>query len=124
MNGLLLMRQKPFIFIFLMNGGDDMDVLDRILELRKERNWSEYRLAEESGITQSTISSWYRKNMIPTIPSLSRICDAFDITLSQFFLEDKEHTVFVNDIQIELLKSAEKLNEEQMRQLITFLNIL
>ena len=101
-----------------------MDVLERIVELRQERNWSEYRLAEESGITQSTISSWYRKNMIPTIPSLSRICDAFGITLSQFFLEDNERTVFVNDIQIELLKSAEKLNEEQIHRLIAFLKVL
>lgn len=101
-----------------------MDVLDRIVELRQKRGWSEYRLAEESDITQSTISSWYRKNMIPTIPSLSKICDAFDITLSQFFLEDSEHTVFVNDIQVDLLKSAEKLNEEQIKRLVAFLNEL
>lgn len=101
-----------------------MDVLDRIVELRQKRGWSEYRLAEESDITQSTISSWYRKNMIPSIPSLSKICDAFDITLSQFFLEDPEHTVFVNDIQIDLLKSAEKLNEEQIKRLVAFLNTL
>lgn len=101
-----------------------MDVLDRIVELRQKRGWSEYRLAEESDITQSTISSWYRKNMIPTIPSLSKICDAFDITLSQFFLEDSENTVFVNDIQVDLLKSAEKLNEEQIKRLVAFLNEL
>ncbi len=101
-----------------------MDVLDRIVELRQERGWSEYKLAQESGITQSTISTWYRRNMIPTIPSLSKICDAFSITLSQFFLEDTEHTVFVNDIQVDLLKSTEKLNEEQMKRLVTFLNAL
>lgn len=63
-----------------------MDILKRIVDLRTERNWTEYQLAERSGLTQSTISSWYRKNMLPTIPSLSKICDAFGITLSQFFL--------------------------------------
>ena len=46
-----------------------MDILKRIVDLRKERNWTEYQLAEQSGLTQSTISSWYRKNMLPTIPS-------------------------------------------------------
>ena len=66
-----------------------MDILKRIVDLRTERNWTEYQLAERSGLTQSTISSWYRKNMLPTIPSLSKICDAFGITLSQFFLEDE-----------------------------------
>lgn len=59
-----------------------MDILKRIVDLRTERNWTEYQLAERSGLTQSTISSWYRKNMLPTIPSLSKICDAFGITLS------------------------------------------
>ena len=70
-----------------------MDVLARITALRTGRNWSEYQLAERSGLTQSTISSWYRKNMMPSIPSLERICDAFDITLSQFFLEDDKQAV-------------------------------
>ncbi len=101
-----------------------MDVLDRIVELRRERGWSEYRLAEESGITQSTISSWYRRHMTPSIPSLSKICDAFDITLSQFFFEDTEHTVYLNDVQTDLLKSAEKLNKEQMALLTAFLEAL
>ena len=54
-----------------------IDVLQRINELREERHWTEYQLAERSGLTQSTISSWYRKNMLPTIPSLTKICDAF-----------------------------------------------
>lgn len=66
-----------------------MDILKRIVDLRTERNWTEYQLAERSGLTQSTISSWYRKNMLPTIPSLSKICDAFGITLSQFFWRTK-----------------------------------
>lgn len=101
-----------------------MDVLDRIVQLRQERNWSEYRLSLEADITQSTISTWYRKNLIPTIPSLSKICDAFGITLSQFFLEDNEHTVFVNDIQLQLLKASEKLNEEQIARFVAFLELL
>lgn len=61
-----------------------MNVLDRIVEFRTAKGWSEYQLAEESGMTQSTISSWYRRHMTPSIPSLERICDAFGISLSQF----------------------------------------
>ena len=44
-----------------------MDILDKITQFRMERNWTEYQLAEKSGLTQSTISSWYRKHMLPTI---------------------------------------------------------
>ena len=43
------------------------DVLSEITRLRLQRNWSEYELAQHSGLAQSTISNWYRKKQIPTI---------------------------------------------------------
>lgn len=101
-----------------------MDVLARITALRTGRNWSEYQLAERSGLTQSTISSWYRKNMMPSIPSLERICDAFDITLSQFFLEDDRQTVLLSEQQIRLINTTNKLTKEQFDSLLLFLDSL
>ena len=99
-----------------------MNVLEKITVLREERHWTEYQLAEKSGLTQSTISSWYRKNLLPTIPSLMKICDAFEITLSHFFLEDSNQSVVLNDRQLELLKVSSKLDKDQMESLINFLN--
>lgn len=101
-----------------------MDILVKITTMRMERHWTEYQLAEKSGLTQSTISSWYRKNMLPSIPSLEKICDAFGITLSQFFLEDTNKTVLLNDNQIKLLYAASKLDNEQLDALMKFLNTL
>lgn len=101
-----------------------MDILDKITKMRMERHWTEYQLAENSGLTQSTISSWYRKNMLPSIPSLEKICNAFGITLSQFFLEDNNNTVLLNDTQIKLLYAASKLDNEQINALLQFLNTL
>lgn len=43
-----------------------INVLERITNFRVLKGWTEYQLAEKSGLTQSTISSWYRKNMIPS----------------------------------------------------------
>ena len=85
-----------------------MEILDKITQYRLERNWSEYQLAERSGLTQSTISSWYRKNMLPSIPSLEKICDAFGIT----------------DQQRKLLLCAARLNPEQYDSLLHFLELL
>lgn len=97
-----------------------MDILKRIVDLRTERNWTEYQLAERSGLTQSTISSWYRKNMLPTIPSLSKICDAFGITLSQFFLEDESKITTLSEQQLRLMYYAAK----QYEALVAFLKLL
>lgn len=101
-----------------------MNILEKITTLREERHWTEYQLAEKSGLTQSTISSWYRKNLLPTIPSLMKICDAFEITMSYFFLEDTTQSVVLNDRQLQLLEAASKLDKEQMEALTTFLNKL
>ena len=101
-----------------------MNILEKITELRLERNWTEYQLAEKSGLTQSTISSWYRKNMLPSTPSLEKICTAFGITISQFFLEDSNNVVLINERQHRLLYYASKLDEKQYNALINFLETL
>ena len=53
-----------------------------------ERNWSEYRLAKEAGLAQSTIANLFQRNTVPTIYTLEAICKGLGITLSQFFAED------------------------------------
>ncbi len=87
-------------------------VLERILQLKDERGWTEYRLSEESGISQTTISSWFKKNIYPSIPSLMNICEAFHISLSEFFAFDNSPIV-ISDRQRELLDNWNKLTIEQ-----------
>ncbi len=88
------------------------DILGTIAIYRQERGWTEYQLAERSGLPQSTISSWYRKNMVPTVPSLEKVCAAFGITLSQLFAENNE-PVALTPSQRELLDKWDRLDEEQ-----------
>lgn len=64
-----------------------MDTHKRIRWFMDERNWSEYRLAIESGLAQSTIANLFKRNTLPSIATLEAICKAFGITLSQFFCE-------------------------------------
>lgn len=100
-----------------------IDVLERILYYRSQKKWSEYQLAEKSGLTQSTISSWYRKNMLPSISSLEKICNAFEITLSEFFaLEEDNFTL--TDVQKKLLTETNRLTDKQKLALLDFLKTL
>ncbi len=100
-----------------------MDILKRISELREERNWTEYELAQRSGIPQSTISSWYRKKMLPSISSLEKISSAFHYSLSQFFSEDGE-TIVSFDSEKELLHEWKRLDSDQQKKLLSFLKSL
>ena len=56
------------------------DILGRIEQERLARGWSEYTLAENSGLTQSTISTWRRRNLQPSVASLEKICSGLGIT--------------------------------------------
>lgn len=88
------------------------DVLAEITRLRLKRHWSEYELAQHSGLSQSTISTWYRKNQIPTIYTLDKVCCGFGITLSQFFASDEDMISLTNE-QKELLDCWTSLTDTQ-----------
>ncbi len=105
-------------------GDDIMTVLERILQLRLERGWSEYRLSEESGIAQTTISSWFRKNVCPSVPSLEKICNAYNITLSQFFNYDGSQAVTLTQQQSDLLNQWNKFNNKQQNLFLELIKTL
>lgn len=93
-----------------------MDVLERLRELLQERGWSEYRLAQVSGLNESTISNIYRRNTLPTIATLEAICKAFGITLSQFFA-DGDMVEMTPDVK-ELLDAWIPLTPEQKQTVL------
>lgn len=64
-----------------------MDTIARIKALLNERGWTPYRLAKEAGLPDATIGNIFRRNTMPTLPTLEAVCNAFGITLSQFFAE-------------------------------------
>lgn len=89
-----------------------MDVIKRIDFLMKERNWSDYKLAAESGLSSSTIANIHRRNTVPSIATLEAICSAFGITLAQFFTEETS-TIQLNKEQQDLFNIWVTLTEHQ-----------
>lgn len=97
------------------------DVLGEITRLRLQRGWSEYELSQNAGVSQSTISTWYRRNQTPTIQTLEKICKGFGITLSQFFAEGSD-AICLTPEQIEMLNSWSALNTRQKAIILDLLN--
>lgn len=48
------------------------------------------RLAKEADIPYSTLNNMVNRTNIPTIPTLQKLCDAFGITLADFFLDEPD----------------------------------
>lgn len=89
---------------------------ERIRQMMDERGWSEYRLAKECGVSQSTISNIFNRNYQPSLASLEIICKSFGITLSQFFAEGC--MVELDEEQYEFFKHWKFLSPEQ-KQLVS-----
>ena len=85
-----------------------MQIIEKLKDMMAERSWSEYRLAKESGLPQSTIANIFHRNTLPSIPTLKIICDAFGITLSQFFVEES-----VSAVNLQIINDWQKLTAEQ-----------
>ena len=64
-----------------------MDTHERLRQLLANRGWTEYRLAKNCGLSESTIANIFRRNTVPSISTLETICSGFGITMSQFFAE-------------------------------------
>lgn len=96
-------------------------VLETITKYRLAHRWTEYELSVRSGLPQSTISSWYRKEMTPSISSLERICAAFDLTLAHFFAEEEEFSVLTPD-QTQLLEQWMTLSAEEKQLLLQLIS--
>lgn len=81
------------------------DILGMIRKNREDRGWTEYQLAERSGLPQSTISSWYQKGMTP----------------SQFFA-DGETLLALTAGQRDMLDKWLRLSPAQQRALVSVMD--
>ena len=59
--------------------------IKRIRELMEKNGYNTYRLAKQSGISLSTLSSMFENNTEPRIETLEKICSACNISIAQFF---------------------------------------
>ena len=96
-----------------------MKVTERIEQLMNQRGWSVYRLGKKSGLPQSTLAHVFRKDSEPTISTLETICNAFGITLSQFFAESD--FVSLTPEQRDILDKWATLNSEQKALLLNMI---
>ena len=63
-----------------MNG-----IVARINELRIKSGLSKAALAKSIGVTPTTIGNWSKKDSMPTLAVIERICEVTGVTIQQFF---------------------------------------
>lgn len=98
-----------------------MDVIEKLNQLRLERNMSVYRLSELSGINQSTLANTFSRRTVPSIKHLEIMCETLGVSLSQFFAE-AETPMQLTPNEVILIKNYRKLPEQIKQSVASLIN--
>lgn len=89
-----------------------MNVGSRIVEIRQQKGLSQYKLYQLAEISQAALSDIESNKKSPTIITLEKICNALEITLAEFFSEDKESdTSKIDELPIDAKKELDLFRE-------------
>ena len=91
----------------------------RVLQLRKEKGWSQERLAEKSGISNNCVSNIENCYSIPSLETLMKLCDAFQITPNDLLLGvSQENKSYLNRDIAELLEQCSAQEKKYIYKII------
>jgi transcriptional regulator with XRE-family HTH domain len=104
-------------------------LLKRLLELRKNKNWSMQETADRLGIAKSTYAGYESGYRMPPIQALVEIADLYEITVDYLLNREEE-----NNRKLELIKllvaeerilslDNEPLNKEELSNFIAFTRV-
>lgn len=68
-----------------MNTNSNFNIGNRLYQLRKEKGFSQEKLALKSNITPTYLGLLERNLKNPTVKVLGQICDSLEITFNDFF---------------------------------------
>lgn len=97
-----------------------MDIIEKIRQYQYQRDWTDYKLAQEAGIPYNTLAAVFLRNTPPKLETLQCICNAFGLTLAQFFLEDESIEV-ISGAEKQLLQSFRKLSIQKQQSLLSLI---
>lgn len=98
-----------------------MDVVGRIKQLQKERGWSGNKLAEKAGLLPSALSNMFSRGTLPSLATLEKLCQAFDMSLAEFFAS--EATLKDPELK-ELAEGFQRLNPKEKKAILNLVRAL
>ena len=93
-------------------------IAGNIKDLCKKRHVSKYRLAQLTGIAQSSLGRIIANESTPSLQTIEKICSALDVTLSQFFQDEKNH---LTDKQNEVMEIWNDLSADEQDVVLAML---
>jgi transcriptional regulator with XRE-family HTH domain len=101
-----------------------MELGEKILRLRKEKGWSQQRLAKKIGTSGPIIGRYERGEMVPSVEVAKKLADAFMITMD-YLVDDTGKVTEIKDRALfERLLEIEQLDQEEKKTIVHVIDSL
>ena len=97
-----------------------MDIIKRINDLLAVKDWSIHQLSLECDVPRSTLYRIMAHELSPTFAQIEKICDAFNITVEDFFCV----SVTPKADEIILLKTFRELSKSEKKMFLYMIRTL
>ncbi len=96
------------------------EIHGRLRQLMEQRGISAYRLAELSGVTQSSIYNMFERVTMPRLETLDMMCEGMGVSLSDFFMYRSKPATggYFTEDEADLLEVSRALSDEARDRLI------
>lgn len=100
---------------------------ERLYKLRRDKKLSQEEVAEKLNVTRQTISKWETDQSMPDFDKVVPLCELYDITPNELFIDLKEkktskNNEFVIDLEEEKLKTSKKAKGIAVSVVLYFLS--
>lgn len=95
-----------------------MKLSEKIVQLRKEKDWNQLELGKAIGITQKHISRYENGKTVPTAGVIKKLAEVFNVSADYLLFDEapKESRFHIFDpVFVQFLEKAESFPEEDKR---------
>jgi len=101
-----------------------MAIGDKILNLRKDRGWSQQILAKKVGTSGPIIGRYERDEMTPSVEVAKKLADAFNVTMD-YLVDDSGNSAEIKDrSMLERLHAIENLESKDKNTIVHVIDSL
>ena len=96
-----------------------VDIKEKITKLKNAKGWSDYELAKRANVNRTTLHNLFNEKTSPRVDTLISICEAFGVTISEFFNENTTNSEM--DFLIISYKSLDDNKKEIIKKIFELL---
>lgn len=98
----------------------DIEFFERLDVFLKAKGWSLYQLCNETSVSHQTLYSLRKRSGSPNLQTICSICDALDITVSDFFNDN----LALSPESVVIARQVNALSETDRQMVAWFVNRL